>query len=173
MKTKQVIAWAIVIAGLFGLLWLAGRSKISSSRNESTKTENQLTNSLNQPAESETFYDFGAISMKNGNVSKLFKVINKTDKDIFYPNLTTSCMCTKAYFIQSDGNKKGPFGMPGMGFVPKLNETIKMGEMANIEVVYDPNAHGPAGVGVIDRFVYLTDADGNKLQLEIKANVTP
>ena len=111
--------------------------------------------------------------MKNGNVSKKFTITNPTDENIFISSLTTSCMCTNAYFIQLDGNKKGPFSMPGMGFVPKLNENIKAGESRDIEVVYDPNAHGPAGVGMIDRFVYLEDSSGKKLQLEIKANVTP
>ena len=82
-------------------------------------------------------------------------------------------MCTAAYFIDSDRNKKGPFGMPGMGFVPKLNAIIKAGTSGEIEAVYDPNAHGPAGVGMIDRFIYLEDANNNKLQFEIKANVTP
>lgn len=172
MKTKQVIAWALIVVGLFSLLWLTGRSN-ASNQNTKTETGNQSTDTQNQLTESETFYDFGTISMKNGNVSKMFKVTNETDKDILYPDLTTSCMCTTAYFIGLDGNKKGPFKMPGMGFVPKLNETIKAGQSANIEVVYDPNAHGPAGVGKIDRFVYLGDENGNKLQFEIKANVTP
>lgn len=121
----------------------------------------------------EKFYDFGTISMKNGLVVKTFKVINPTNEDIKLPSLTTSCMCTSAYFVGLDGIKNGPFGMPGMGFVPSLNQVIKAGQSANIEVVYDPNAHGPAGVGMIDRFVYLEDINGNKLQFEIKANVTP
>ena len=145
MKTKQVIVWTFIVVGLFGFLWLTGRSKASNK---------------NEP-------------IKIGNVSKMFKVTNGTDKDVNFPSLTTSCMCTVAYFVRSDGNKNGPFGMPGMGFVPKLNETIKAGQSTDIEVVYDPNAHGPAGVGRIDRFVYLEDDNGNKLQFEIKANVTP
>ena len=64
--------------------------------------------------------------------------------------------------------------MPGhSGFVPKANEVVKSGGTLDIEIVYDPNAHGPAGVGSIDRFVYLEDSDGGKLQFEIRANVTP
>ncbi|KKQ03648.1 MAG: hypothetical protein US18_C0014G0008 [Parcubacteria group bacterium GW2011_GWB1_36_5] len=175
MKIKQVIVWILIVVGGFGLLWLTGRNKASNinPQNEINNKGNQSTNSGNQLTESETFYNFGTISMKNGNVSKMFKVTNKTDKDILYPNLTTSCMCTAAYFIRPDGSKAGPFSMVGMGFVPKLNETIKVGESADIEVVYDPNAHGPAGVGMIDRFVELVDENGHKLQFEIKANVTP
>ena len=177
MKTKQVIVWTFIVVGLFGFLWLTGRSK-ASHKNEPIKilADSAAQNAAggeNQLIAPETLYDFGTISMKNGNVSKMFKVTNGTDKDVNFPSLTTSCMCTVAYFVRSDGNKNGPFGMPGMGFVPKLNETIKAGQSTDIEVVYDPNAHGPAGVGRIDRFVYLEDDNGNKLQFEIKANVTP
>ena len=63
--------------------------------------------------------------------------------------------------------------MPGMGYVPPANETIKAGESRMIRVVYDPNAHGPAGVGRINRFVELVDSSGGTLGLEIKALVTP
>ena len=164
MKINKVVIWVLIIAGIFSLLWLLGKNNASSSESKSIGTN------LVAP---ETLYDFGTISMRNGNVSKVFEVINSTSEDIKVPSLTTSCMCTRAYFVESDGSKSGPFGMPSMGFVPKLNKTIKAGQTADIEVVYDPNAHGPAGVGMIDRFVYLEDADGNRLQFEIKAVVTP
>ena len=75
--------------------------------------------------------------------------------------------------VKGDGSTKGPFGMAGMGYVPPANETIKPGESRIVRVVYDPNAHGPAGVGQIDRFVTLTDSSGGTLQFEIKALVTP
>lgn len=131
-----------------------------------------------QPAQSlaliasETFYDFGTISMANGLVEHSFKVTNSSGKDIELKTVTTSCMCTKAY-LEGGTSKKGPFGMPGMGSIPPANEIIKAGESRDIKVVYDPNAHGPAGVGMIDRFVYLTDDSGGTLDLEIKALVTP
>ena len=112
--------------------------------------------------------------MKNGNVSKVFKVTNSGSQDINLESVITSCMCTTAYILKEDGSKSRPFGMPGHGgAVPKANEVIQAGESRNIEVVYNPNAHGPAGVGRIDRYVYLEDGNGNKLQFEIKANVTP
>ena len=120
----------------------------------------------------ETIYDFGAISMKNGDVARSFRITNPTATDIELKTVVTSCMCTKAY-IEGGASTKGPFGMPGMGFVPPADELIKAGESRDIKVVYDPNAHGPAGVGAIDRFVTLTDASGGTLELEIKAMVTP
>lgn len=183
MKDKnKIITFVIVIAFLFiGLFFFAKPDQNENKKNKAgilpegtEELANSHTAGINDILSAEeTFYDFGTISMANGNVSKVFKVTNSTNTDIFIPSLTTSCMCTAAYLIQPDGTKKGPFGMPGMGFVPKLNEMIEAGESVNIEVVYDPNAHGPAGVGMIDRFVYLEDINGNKLQFEIKANVTP
>ena len=112
--------------------------------------------------------------MKNGNVMKEFTVTNPTDQDVTVKTVLTSCMCTNAFVVSGDGSVKGPFGMPGHGgAVAPANETIKAGESRTIRVVYDPNAHGPAGVGRIDRFVTLTDDSGVTLEYEIKANVTP
>ena len=174
MKTKTIIMWVL---GTFSLLilfvWIGSKNTTPSNNPNLTTTASTTVEIKNQLVAPEIFYDFGTISMKNGNVSKIFKVTNSSDKDIFLSSLTTSCMCTKAFFVLPDGSKRGPFGMPGMGMVPKLNETIKIGESRDVEVVYDPNAHGPAGVGMIDRFVYLEDSKGEKLQFEIKAVVTP
>ena len=163
---KKIIFTVFIIVVVVGVLYFAGKSKNQLPDTGYHNTDGTI-------GIQEKFYDFGKISMKDGKVIKVFKVTNETDKDILYPSLTTSCMCTKAYFVNPNGDKEGPFGMPGMGVVPKLNQTIKAGSSADIEVVYDPNAHGPAGVGMIDRFIYLEDENGKKLEFEIKAIVTP
>jgi len=172
MTKNTIVSLIIIIIGVASLVWWS-KSVEKEELNANASTKSHPARTGDGLIAEEVFYDFGKISMKDGNVSKRFKVTNNSGEDINVPNLTTSCMCTAAYFIRPDGSKNGPFGMPGMGFVPKLNETIKKGQSAEIEVVYDPNAHGPAGVGMIDRFVFLEDASGNKIQLEIKANVTP
>jgi len=164
MKTK-IITWSLIIIGIFGLLWWGGKNQASLPA-KGVERKSELT------AE-EIFYDFGTISMAKGNVSKTFKVTNPTEKDITIRSITTSCMCTNAYVVELDGKKEGPFGMPGHGAVPKVNKIIKTNESLDIEVVYDPNAHGPAGIGRIDRFVYLEDSEGGALNFEVKANVTP
>lgn len=172
MKEKnKIVSFVVVLVVLFAVLFLVG--KPNPNKNKNVDANSNASSVVSVLKATETLYDFGMISMKNGDVSKTFKVTNISDVDVLIPSLTTSCMCTRAYFIDSDGSKAGPFGMPGMGVVPKLNKIIKAGESADVEVVYDPNAHGPAGVGIIDRFVYLEDENGNKLQFEIKANVTP
>ncbi|PIP69011.1 hypothetical protein CO033_02260 [Candidatus Nomurabacteria bacterium CG_4_9_14_0_2_um_filter_32_10] len=174
MKTKTIIIWILAILGALLLLMYGGSKNIMSLTLPSDSSKvSKISEIKDRLITSEILYDFGTISMKDGDVSKTFKVTNGTSLDILIPSLTTSCMCTRAYFIEPGGNKNGPFGMQGMGVVPKLNKTIKAGESADIEVIYDPNAHGPAGVGMIDRFIYLEDSEGNKLQFEIKARVTP
>ena len=161
---KTIIITLLIVAGLIGLIWWGSKNQKSPVADSGIKSA--LTSS-------EYVYEFGSISMKDGDVTKEFTVTNGTDKDITFPTLVTSCMCTKAYFVLPDGKTKGPFGMPGHGNVPPLNEAIKAGESRIVRVVYDPNAHGPSGVGAIDRFVTLTDTTGSSLKLEIKAVVTP
>lgn len=166
---KNIIIVLFVLIGLFGLMWW-GKS-IQRPVPDPSKQTGGAKSALTA---AETFYDFGKISMADGKVDKIFKINNPRDKDMTLKNLTTSCMCTSAYIMKSDGQAKGPFQMAGMGGnVPLANEIIRAGESLDIKVVYNPNAHGPAGVGPIDRFIYLVDSEGGSLNLEIKALVTP
>ncbi|MEK7547078.1 MAG: DUF1573 domain-containing protein [Patescibacteria group bacterium] len=168
---KTITIISLTSIGLLGLMWWGAQNSINSSANTIHPLQQQSGTETALIA-LEKLYDFGTISMAKGNVSHTFAVTNPTDKDIIVSDLVTSCMCTAAYIVE--GNSKiGPFGMVGMGYLPKANMLIKAGETRSVDVVYDPNAHGPAGVGFVDRFVNLTDANGGTLQLEIKAVVTP
>jgi hypothetical protein len=63
--------------------------------------------------------------------------------------------------------------MQGHGFVPGFTLTLGPQQEGDIEVVYDPNAHGPSGVGTIERSI-IVEGKGNTLAtLNIKATVTP
>ena len=121
---------------------------------------------------SEDLHDFGTISMKNGKVSAKFTVKNIQNQPIALSKLYTSCMCTQAKLLIG-GKEEGPFGMLGHGFVPTFNETLAPGEQAEVEAIFDPNAHGPAGVGLIERTITLEDGNGPVATMQIKANVTP
>ena len=168
MKTKTII---ISIAFVLGIALLLAWGNAASAPIPGAPAAGAEMSAL---AASETFYDFGTISMKNDNVTKEFTVTNPTAEAITLEAVFTSCMCTTAFIVGADGSAKGPFGMPGHGgAVPPANESVGAGESRIIRVVYDPNAHGPAGVGRIDRFITLTDDSGATLEYEIKANVTP
>lgn len=116
-------------------------------------------------------YDFGSVRMADGKVTHRFPFKNETDKPLSLARLYTSCMCTEA-LIEIEGEKTGPFGMPGHGFIPALGKTLASGEEVVIEVVFDPAAHGPAGIGRIERAVTL-ETDLAPVQFIIAATVTP
>ena len=171
MKTKTITSVLVIIlvfAGLF--VWGYYAQKGSKASVQGVGNSN---NSVSLLVVSETIYDFGAISMKNGEVATSFVVTNPTERTVTLRQIVTSCMCTVAY-LETSGGEQGPFGMPGHnGPTAAVNESIAPGESRVLRVVYDPAAHGPAGVGPVNRLVTLTDADGQTLELEIKALVKP
>ena len=117
-------------------------------------------------------FDFGRISMAKGNVSYKFQLKNTGDKKVLINKIYTSCMCTSA-LLKTSAGEWGPFGMPGHGYVPSLNILINPGEMIEAEAVFDPAAHGPAGLGKFERLVYLEGASGSVQELKIAGEVMP
>jgi len=170
MKSKTIII-TVFISLLVAILLVWGYVK---NDNSAASVQGvKVTNASSVLTATSTIHDFGSIAMKNGNVSKDFRFTNSSEQEVVIRSLETSCMCTTAFLVESDGSTKGPFGMAGMGGVTNANETIRVGENRILRVVYDPKAHGPAGVGPIDRFITITDDSGRILRFEIKALVTP
>jgi hypothetical protein len=164
MNKKTIIIIIIVIVVVLGtMVW--GYAKMAGPSPAQLSKQSSLTAST-------TRYDFGTISMASGTVDHLFAITNPTDRNITIINLQTSCMCTMAY-IGTGGARQGPFGMPGMGGATDADYTIPAHGTDEIDVVFNPAAHGPAGVGDIDRTIDATQQGGGTLQLEIKAVVTP
>ncbi len=118
------------------------------------------------------FFNFGKISMAAGKVSHRYWIKNVSATPAGVTRLFTSCMCTEATLITHAG-KKGPFGMPGHGPASRLEERLAPGESAQVEVVFDPAAHGPAGIGQTDRVVTIENGAGAVLELRFSALVTP
>lgn len=118
------------------------------------------------------FFDFGKISMAAGNVSHRFTIENTGGTAITLTKLYTSCMCTTATLITLAG-KKGPFGMPGHAAIPSITEIMAPEGRAQVEIVFDPKAHGPAGVGRIERVITVETKAGKPLELGFVAMVRP
>lgn len=122
----------------------------------------------------EKSFDFGTVSMAKGKVSHTFEIKNNGKGNLNINNINTSCMCTSAV-LDKNGKQSPSFGMAGMSHNPVFwSEELAPGETANLIVTFDPAAHGPSGVGLIDRsvFVFSNDLVG-KTEFRIKANVTP
>ena len=120
----------------------------------------------------ESEFNFGTIRMADGNVNRVFAVRNAGETPMKIEKIFTSCMCTTA-FAEQKGKRKGPFGMPGHGVVPKANIEVAPGEEVGIDVVFNPNAHGPAGVGPFTRTIHLVDEKGAEQVFTINGMVTP
>lgn len=162
-KRDNSTLWVIGITVALTVLVIGGLSK--------NKQQGSAVSKSSQLQVSEESYDFGEISMANGKVSKVFTFKNNTAEIIVAEKLYTSCMCTTAALVIG-GQSFGPFSMPAHGFIPEINENIDPGQEAQIEVVFDPAAHGPAGVGPIERQAILETSDG-QLIFKFKAQVTP
>ena len=152
-----------------GLLWVSAPKKSAGNSSPQVASAQAISGSLSAE---ETSFDFGTVSMKNGKVNHVFKIKNDTDSTAVVSKLFTSCMCTTAS-ISVNGTKKGPFGMPGHGSIPRIDQELSAGDEAEVEVIFDPTAHGPAGVGKIERVVSVEQKNGSTLQLNIRALVTP
>lgn len=154
---------------VLGFVSLLGLFLLSSWRPNFAKPE---ASSVSLLSTEKSLYDFGEISMSKGKVSSAFKIKNNQSNDVILTKTYTSCMCTEAKIIKGDEDF-GPFGMPGHGPTPKINLKFLPGEEASVEVVFDPAAHGPAGVGRVERSVSLEQKGAKPLELVIRANVTP
>ena len=164
MFNKILIAAALVF--VLAVLFIGGQRAV--------KDEPPLQNgaALGAFQLSESFFDFGTISMRAGKVSREFTLTNATTAPLVIEQVSTSCMCTEA-FVGDGDSRKGPYGMPGHGYVPPVNVSVDAGKTAPIEVFFDPAAHGPAGVGKIERAVFIEDNGGNRSTIVIRAFVTP
>lgn len=165
MNIKIIVGiFVVTVVVVGGLIWF---SQPTTNQNNS-----QASLSASLLKSDATLFDFGTISMAKGKVNHEFKITNNSGQPINVRKIYSSCMCTAAVFKLNE-KEYGPFGMEGMGGLTSANITLNPGDSGAVEAIYNPNAHGPAGVGSIDRFIYLEDKNGGQLKLEIKALVTP
>lgn len=161
---NKILIGASIVLVVLVLVWVA-RPKAEIDNLASPAVAGMLN------AEVESF-DFGVISMAKGAVGHRFSVKNNGSGPVTIEKIYTSCMCTTATLTTALGSF-GPYGMPGHGFIPKINAQVAVGEEAIVEVVFDPTAHGPAGVGKIERIVSVENDAGAPLELRFSAVVAP
>ena len=166
MNLKIIIIGTVVTFTLLfgGLFWLS---------RPATKPEIAAA-SIGRLTAAETFYDFGSVSMAKGLVAYKFTVTNSDSVPAVVTKLYTSCMCTKAA-LDISGKIWGPFSMLSGhgGAVPAIAAEIAPGQTGDIEAIFDPAAHGPAGIGKIERQIIIEQNGQPPLSLTIRALVTP
>ncbi|MBU6501092.1 MAG: DUF1573 domain-containing protein [Patescibacteria group bacterium] len=165
-KNKKTFILVTIIAVVAGLLLFWGSHAPAVSGKVSLLGE---TSAVFGQAVQE--FDFGTISMANGKVEHDFSFTNSGDSVVTVNRADTSCMCTEAV-LNFGGKEFGPFGMAGMGFAPSINEVVPVGGEMNLRTIFDPAAHGPSGIGAIERQVTVY-TDKGQFQVAFKALVTP
>lgn len=169
---KGIVVVGIALLVVAGLLVLGRPPAISApgtSNQQLANSASVLAGGLNAQ---ESQFDFGEISMRAGKVSHKFAIKNEGSEPLIIKKIYTSCMCTTASLIKAR-ETIGPFGMPGHGPIPVINQNLAAGESAEIETVFDPAAHGPSGIGQIFRTVYLETQSGETMELKFRALVKP
>ena len=118
------------------------------------------------------FVDLGTVSMAGGKVPFRYMIRNAGGETLTINRVYTSCMCTEAFLV-TPKERSGPFGMPGHGLPRAVKAPLAPGESAAVEVLFDPAAHGPSGLGRIDRVVTLESKEAPPLELRMTAMVKP
>ncbi|MBI2618087.1 DUF1573 domain-containing protein [Candidatus Kaiserbacteria bacterium] len=142
-----IVIAVIVALGVF--LMLSGNGTSSASK----------TQSVARLTVAPFFYDFGTIDIYNGTVTTTFLITNEGEEDVTIIGGTTTCGCTSAEIDNV------PFGMHEP---MKRDVVILAGETKNLTVIYDPLAHGPSGVGLAERTVFLKTNSTVTPELEVR-----
>jgi hypothetical protein len=176
INTGLIVGLALVVITL--VLILVARPGVTPAAS-SAALEQAATGRAATPATAiggliarEASFDFGSISMGAGKVSHRYWLSNEGGAPVFIKRIYTSCMCTVATFVKG-ARVIGSYGMPGHGHIPDVNQSIAPGEAAYLDVVFDPAAHGPAGLGRTERIVTIDNGGGQRMQLRLVASVRP
>lgn len=165
MKTEN---FGALILGFAVILLLIGAGYLYSS--QSPPDQNRPPSQVIEPV-GDSEYNFGQISMAAGKVSHLFSLRNRSPEPVVIEKIYTSCMCTEAQ-LSIAGQTTGPYGMAGHGLLRPVNRTVQPGENFTVKVIFDPAAHGPAGLGPFERTVYVQEPSGI-ISLVIRGSVSP
>ncbi|MBI4135976.1 MAG: DUF1573 domain-containing protein [Candidatus Vogelbacteria bacterium] len=166
MNSKTLISLAVILLVLVGLTAWSRQGVTSNTNQNNDQGKAEIT-------AAETNFDFGQVKINGGLVSHDFTVRNNGAETVTVKKIYTSCMCTTAVWTDPDGQTAGPFGMPGHGVIPTINETLAPNEEATVAVTFDPAAHGPSGIGRVERLIYLETNNTEPLTLKFTVNVTP
>ncbi|NNJ48585.1 MAG: DUF1573 domain-containing protein [Acidimicrobiia bacterium] len=114
-------------------------------------------------------HDFGRVPIDGGVVEAVFHVVNDGPDQVRLLSVSTSCGCTTALAVFTDGSTVGSYDAPAGS--QDAGRIVRTGESFQVQVKFDPAAHGPNGVGQLMREVILATLDGVPTRLVITADV--
>lgn len=171
-RTRPLLWGLVVAAGITALVFALAPEPRSAPAAAGPRSTSPTPVSLGALSSPNAFHDFGSISMAGGHVRHRYALKNVSAAPVTIERIYTSCMCTTATFIRGV-RMAGPFGMLGHGTVPPVNQVLAPGESAYVEAVFDPAAHGPAGLGHTEREITIEQSAGRPMRLAFSADVRP
>ncbi len=169
-ENKSLVTYiigGILIVGVAVWAMLGGSGDNNGSDNG--KSDITVSSASALVAAVEDNFDFGAISMKDGDVIHNFEIKNMGSEPVIIKKIYTSCACTTAFVTDASGKEYGKFGMPGhKNILPKTKIEVKAGESVILKAVYDPAKHGPAGVGMAKRSIYVESNSSKTPKIEFQ-----
>lgn len=161
-ETKLIIGAAVIVILLIvGLAFLVTGKQSAQAAIPTNPVEGVEANPGN--------FDLGNVPYSGGLVTKEYEIKNTSGHDMKLMKIVTSCMCTVAT-VTINGKETIPYGMEMQVGNAILNLTFKNGETAKVTSKFDPTAHGPSGIGPINRSIYLYFDSGIK-ELTFAGNV--
>lgn len=154
-QKKIVIAFIVLtVAILVGGIYILS---VTSTTPQKVITSQNVKVNVDQKT-----YDWGNIPYSGGNVSYAFTIKNRGTGVLKLTNIKTSCDCTTAQ-VSIDGKVSPNFGMhTTSSWVGEVDP----GKEAQLTVIFDPDFHGPTGVGPMERLISVQTNDINNPNLE-------
>ena len=170
-QIKQSTIYSLILVALVGLVWWLATGNNSAALSDSAAASAYSASALTT---TDSNYDFQTISMAAGKVEHDYILKNDGAEPLRIDKALTSCMCPEALITDAKGKQYGPFGMPGHSSSGKSNIIVNPGDEVIVKAIFDPAAHGPSGVGMAQRSIYLetNSAQSPKLELRFQAMVT-
>src|SRR3972149_7996708 len=156
----------LIIALVTAVVLSGGVFLFSNSGGSAARIEKTLGAQIQIPHKN---FDFKDIKYNGGNVTHAFPIKNNGSKELVLANLSTSCMCTQVYLKKGD-EKSPSFGMKGHSAASDWKGVLMPKEEAEVIVVFDPTAHGPQGIGPVERFVSAETNDPENPYVEFAFN---
>lgn len=159
MSERNIIIGVVLIS----LLILGGGVFLLAQTSSTTKQDVTLSQNARVEVQERTF-DWGEIKYSGGNVSKTFAIKNTGSDPLKLYNVKTSCACTIAN-LTIEGSLSPDFGMHTKS---SWVGEVAPGKEAILNVIFDPDFHGPTGVGPMERLISLQTNDLASPTLEFK-----
>lgn len=175
MKEKTWLMASAILGTLllvsFFAIWQGGKGGSGSSFTAPTTTNTKLTPLSSLTVSPEPF-NWGSLKINGGIVQTKFTLKNTSSQALKITKLETSCMCTEASL--KVGDQESPFfGMPGHAGNPGWPAEVAPGGEMILTVKFDPAAHGPEGLGKVDRLarIWFSEPANSYRDIAFTANV--